>query len=91
MCFILFQVNHGAPTDSARHVGDLGNIAVDNEGQAKVDITDKVISLNGDNSVLGRAFVVHEKEDDLGQGGDEGSKKTGNAGDRLACGIIAVA
>jgi len=85
------MVNHGSESDAIRHVGDLGNIMANEDGVAVIDITDKIISLTGDNSVLGRAFVVHEKEDDLGKGVDEGSKKTGNAGGRLACGIIGVA
>jgi len=81
---------HGAPMDSERHVGDLGNIVTDNSGTATIDITDDKISLTGGNSIVGRAIVVHEKKDDLGKGGDEGSLKTGNAGGRIACGIIGI-
>lgn len=51
-------VEHGAPTDSVRHVGDLGNIVADDSGVAKVDITDKHIQLSGANSILGRTVVV---------------------------------
>ncbi|PPQ96676.1 hypothetical protein CVT26_010305, partial [Gymnopilus dilepis] len=79
---------HGAPTASSRHVGDLGNIEADDNGVANFEISDKLISLNGPRSIIGRAVVVHAGTDDLGLGGNEESLKTGNAGGRAACGII---
>ena len=75
---------HGKPTEEKRHTGDLGNITANEDGVATVDITDEVISLNGMHSVVGRGFVVHEKPDDFGQ-------PTGNAGPRVALGVIGVA
>lgn len=48
-----FNKFHGAPTDSTRHVGDLGNIASDEHGVATFSFTDDVISLNGPKSIIG--------------------------------------
>jgi len=70
------------------HVGDLGNIVADSNGVANIRIVANRISLTGERSIVGRAIVVHKDEDDLGKGGDSESLKTGNAGDRLACGVI---
>lgn len=36
---------HGAPGDDNRHHGDLGNIVADEKGEAKIDITDKIIQV----------------------------------------------
>ncbi|KAK1800395.1 hypothetical protein P4O66_005632 [Electrophorus voltai] len=83
--------NHGGPNDEVRHFGDLGNVSAGANGVAKVNIEDKLVSLTGPNSVIGRTMVIHAKEDDLGKGGDEESLKTGNAGGRLACGVIGIA
>lgn len=83
--------NHGSPNDDDRHVGDLGNIVADASGNAKIDITDNLMSLMGENSVVGRAIVVHERRDDLGRGlPAPESKIHGNSGGRMACGIIGV-
>ncbi|KAJ4725006.1 Superoxide dismutase [Cu-Zn] [Melia azedarach] len=79
---------HGAPEDEIRHAGDLGNIVANAEGVAEATIVDNQIPLSGPNTVVGRAFVVHELEDDLGKGGHELSLTTGNAGGRLACGVV---
>ncbi|KAK2817092.1 hypothetical protein Q5P01_025283 [Channa striata] len=70
------------------HPGDFGNFESQN-GKINVMIESEA-QLFGGLSVLGRAVVIHEKVDDLGQGGDAGSLLHGNAGRRLACCIIGV-
>ncbi|KAI9285733.1 Cu,Zn superoxide dismutase SOD1 [Umbelopsis sp. AD052] len=86
-----FGQTHGAPEDSVRHVGDLGNVVADAEGKASFKTQDNLVKLIGPQSVIGRTLVVHAGEDDLGKGNHELSKTTGNAGDRWACGVIGVA
>uniref|UniRef100_A0A915EKX0 Superoxide dismutase [Cu-Zn] n=1 Tax=Ditylenchus dipsaci TaxID=166011 RepID=A0A915EKX0_9BILA len=81
---------HGGPNDTERHVGDLGNIHADANGNAQIKIQDSLVALNGPHSAIGRSVVVHFKPDDLGKGSSADSKKTGNAGPRFACGIIGV-
>ncbi|XP_046635759.1 superoxide dismutase [Cu-Zn]-like [Daphnia pulicaria] len=83
-------VEHGGPTDEVRHVGDLGNVVANESGVATVDIKDCLLSLSGVNGIIGRTVVVHADPDDFGKGGHELSKVTGNAGARVACGIIGI-
>jgi len=75
---------HGPPDAeaSARHVGDLGNIVARGDGSAAYERLDAVVALAGEHTVIGRAVIIHEGEDDLS------SQPTGAAGKRLACGVI---
>ena len=83
---------HGGRSDKQRHAGDLGNILVDESGHAYEVFTDLTIQLrNTKYNIIGRSVVIHEDVDDLGRGGDRESLRTGNAGKRIACGVIGYA
>lgn len=76
---------HGGPDSHERHVGDLGNLDADATGRAHYDRVDKVISLNGPDSIIGKSIVIHAGEDDLK------TDPSGNSGARIGCGKIEVA
>jgi Cu-Zn family superoxide dismutase len=76
---------HGAPTNTERHVGDLGNLEAGADGKAHFEWVDNVITFSGDHSIIGRGIIVHAGEDDLT------SQPTGAAGARVACGVIGIA
>lgn len=76
------QLKHGAPSSRDRHAGDLGNIQANRKGTAKFKFKDKIIRLSGENSILDKALIVHADRDDLK------TQPTGNAGKRVACGVI---
>lgn len=79
---------HGGRENKERHIGDLGNITAKKNGIIKSVFTDKKIKLSGKYSIVGRSVVIHDGEDDLGKGSNKESLKTGNAGKRIACGVI---
>ena len=82
---------HGGLDTKIRHFGDLGNIE-SKGGMAEGSLFLPDGRLDGSKySILGRMIIVHADRDDLGKGGDEESLKTGNAGKRLACGVIGLA
>lgn len=75
------NTRHAGPDDAMHHAGDMGNITAGSDGVAHVDL-----KLSTDiNSLIGRSVVVHENEDDLM------SQPAGNAGARIAVGIIGIA
>ncbi|CAN7989341.1 unnamed protein product [Ixodes hexagonus] len=95
---------HGAPEDDYRHVGDLGNIEADADGNAIFDFYDRLLEFEGGHSIVGRAVVyegdpsprcpraqIHERQDDLGRTSHPESRSTGNAGGRVTCGVIGLA
>ena len=74
---------HGRQGDAAtsRHAGDFGNVTAGADGSATVDLTDNVIAFTGANSIDGKAVIVHANPDDY-------SQPSGNAGGRVACGVV---
>jgi len=77
---------HAGPDSPKRHVGDLGNVTANANGNVNFDLEDQHLSFHGANSILGRGVVVHEKADDL-----KTQQPPGNAGGRLAVGVVGVA
>lgn len=75
---------HALPSTASRHAGDLGNLQADGSGHAHYQIKVDNISLFGPrNPIVGRGVIVHAKMDDGGQ-------PTGNAGARIAQGVIGI-
>jgi len=75
---------HGGPYDPVKHAGDLGNVAFNDKGVARVNFTvgDISVSRTAPNGIIGRAVIVHANVDDFK------TDPTGNAGGRVACGVI---
>lgn len=74
---------HGAPEAAeGHHYGDFGNIEANQQGVARMDKVFRWLTFTGTNSFVGKAVVVHQNPDDLT------SQPAGNAGARIACGLI---
>jgi Cu-Zn family superoxide dismutase len=77
---------HGLQNALGPHAGDMNNFMVAMDGTAKVAVVDPRVTLPmGTNSVFtdrGTSLIIHAKADDMK------SDPAGNAGDRIACGLI---
>jgi len=73
---------HG-PQSGAHHAGDMPSLVADAGGNAKATFSlDGVTVAAGPKSVVGRGLIVHKDPDDYA------TQPTGNAGARIACGVI---
>ncbi len=79
--------HHGKDNPEGKHAGDMDNITVKQDGTLRTTITEQGATLGeGPNSLFkegGTAIVIHEKLDDYK------TDPAGNAGARIACGVIA--
>jgi len=77
---------HGKDNPMGSHAGDMINFTVGSKGTAKVTVVNSMVNLGtGSNSLFangGTALMIHAKADDYK------TDPAGNAGDRIACGII---
>ncbi len=77
------HTEHGSPDVPMHHAGDFGNMTVGGEGHGHLELDTTMLTVPpGDHSVVGRAIVVHAKEDDMH------TQPTGNAGGRIGCGVV---
>jgi len=77
---------HGNPQGQAHHAGDMLNVKSDAQGVAEVSIdnADVTLQTGQPNDIVGKALVMHAKPDDYK------TQPSGDSGDRIACGVIAV-
>jgi len=74
---------HGAPNADQRHAGDFGNVTADANGNVRTSFTTRSITVEeGTTTAVGHAIILHANPDDLT------TQPTGNAGARIACGVV---
>ena len=76
--------NHGKWGEGQFHLGDIGNVQLDANGKATLNLETNLwtVGTGATNDVVGKAIMIHEKADDFT------TQPTGNAGGRIGCGVI---
>ena len=74
---------HAAPGAASHHAGDFGNVTANASGAVNTRFTTRSITVAaGSRSAVGKAVILHANPDDLA------TQPTGNAGGRIACGVV---
>jgi superoxide dismutase, Cu-Zn family len=78
------KANHGKWGSDAFHSGDIGNVELDKDGKGSRELETDRWTIGGDSTtnILNRSIIVHGGVDDFK------TQPTGNAGNRIGCGII---
>ena len=77
------SVAHGAPTADPHHAGDFGNVAANANGEVHTSFNTRSVTVEaGPMTAVGHAIILHANPDDLT------TQPTGNAGARIACGVV---
>lgn len=74
---------HGAPNSDPHHAGDFGNVTANAAGEVRTSFTTRSVTVGaGPTTAIGHAIILHANPDDLT------TQPTGNAGARIACGVV---
>jgi Cu-Zn family superoxide dismutase len=79
------ETKHGIMNPQGPHAGDMPNLHVGADGKIQVEVLNPTVTLSAESALLdedGAAIVVHAAADDYK------TDPAGNAGDRIACGVI---
>jgi Cu-Zn family superoxide dismutase len=78
---------HGKRGEGQHHAGDMPNMEVGQDGKGKLELTVNEWKIGGSDekaNIINKAIIVHAKADDYK------TQPSGNAGDRIGCGVVAM-
>ena len=79
------ETKHGLMNPDGPHAGDMPNLHVPSDGKLQIEVLNPTVTLSAESALLdadGSAVIVHTSADDYK------TDPAGNAGDRIACGVV---